>query len=232
MSESMKFGLEEMLDAGDLLVRTGQWLQRHYPKAERIGSQQDEDEVIAALLPEQYGIYVDIGAHHPQECSNTWKLYQRGWRGLLIEPLPDCWGNLLLERREDRLVPVACSNVSSISTLRLCRSISSLEPEWKSEATEAMPVRTAPLSKILSLYKDHDWSKTRLCSIDVEGHERQVLEGFPWSYFKPKVIVIEYRDYNPVEAGNDVSGNWMKILLKQGYAMQHQNSLNQIWVSK
>lgn len=34
------------------------------------------------------GTYVDIGANHPTELSNTKKFYDAGWRGVTVEPNP------------------------------------------------------------------------------------------------------------------------------------------------
>ena len=64
------------------------YLECNVPTITRDGSQFDEDEILAGLLPEEFGVYVDIGAFDPVECSNTWQFYKRGWRGLLVEPLP------------------------------------------------------------------------------------------------------------------------------------------------
>lgn len=52
-----------------------------------MSSQFEEDGIIAELLPQRCGVYVDIGAYHPISDSNTYALYQRGWHGLAIDPL-------------------------------------------------------------------------------------------------------------------------------------------------
>lgn len=45
-----------------------------------------EDRVIDNLLGGiQQGFYVDIGCNMPIGCSNTWKLYLRGWGGIAID---------------------------------------------------------------------------------------------------------------------------------------------------
>lgn len=220
---------EEYVSAGTALLMLGRWLQKSYPAAMTVGSQYEEDKILQDLLPGP-GIYVDIGAHRPKECSNTWKLYQRGWRGLLIEPLPECWGDLLLERREDRLCPMAASNTPGFASLRVCQSVSSLRGDWPIAPDGVIPVRTDMLKNILAGYRDHDWTKTRLCSIDVEGHEKEVLEGFDWKTFRPEVIVIEYRDYDPEKPGKDVSHMWRDYLLGNGYKIHHTTGINQIWV--
>ena len=48
-------------------------------------------------------------------------------------------------------------------------------------------------SNLNSKYKDSTFD---LLSIDVEGHELEVLKGFDLTKFSPKVIVIEYLDLN------------------------------------
>jgi FkbM family methyltransferase len=223
---------EEYVKAGQALIQLGRWLQKCHPTPERAGSQFDEDKILAGLLPGQKGIYVDVGANHSSECSNTWQFYKRGWRGLLIEPFPDSWQDLLINRREDRLCPLAASNEEGFASLRSCRSVSSLRSDWRIDDVGVIPTRTAALKTILNSYKDHDWRKTDLCSIDVEGYEKEVLEGIDWNAFRPKVFVIEYREYDEKGVGRDSSGNWLSILQDQRYNLVHQNSLNQIWQRK
>lgn len=48
-------------------------------------SQFGEQEILLAELPEQ-GSYLEIGAHQPIKCSNTYALYRRGWRGWCVDP--------------------------------------------------------------------------------------------------------------------------------------------------
>lgn len=33
-------------------------------------------------------MYVEVGANEPVNLSQTWHLEQKGWHGLLIEPIP------------------------------------------------------------------------------------------------------------------------------------------------
>ncbi len=36
-----------------------------------------------------HGFFVDVGAFHPTDISNTSCLAERGWSGLLIDPIPE-----------------------------------------------------------------------------------------------------------------------------------------------
>src|SRR5215212_1634234 len=52
-------------------------------------SQSGEDIIIDALFENFKGkekTYLDIGANDPVICNNTYLLYKKGWRGVLVEP--------------------------------------------------------------------------------------------------------------------------------------------------
>ena len=70
---------------------------------------------IESLLTEQFfghaakGYFVEVGAHDPRIGSQTWRLEQAGWAGVLVEPQPDLAEQLRRYRRA-RVFAVACSS--------------------------------------------------------------------------------------------------------------------------
>ena len=49
-------------------------------------SQGNEEKILSEIFKnQQYGYYIDIGAHHPFRYSNTAMLYRKGWSGINIE---------------------------------------------------------------------------------------------------------------------------------------------------
>ena len=103
--------------------------EQHGPQ---FGSQDGEDGIIASLVPPlpYKGTYVDVGAGHPHECSNTWQLYRIGWSGLIIEPNPHFWPKLRLERPRDDLVCSACGSETGRKSMKMLYSVSSLREDW------------------------------------------------------------------------------------------------------
>jgi hypothetical protein len=57
-------------------------------------SQYNEEAFILANTPAM-GSFLDVGAFHPVTFSNTRALYERGWSGVLIEPSPGPFLQLL-----------------------------------------------------------------------------------------------------------------------------------------
>lgn len=213
-------------EAAEALRTLGRRMQRLYPKAERVGPQFDELEVLNKLLPYNTGRYIDIGASWSKECSNSWPFYERGWDGLLIEPLQETWASLLADRPRDKLCPFACSDVDGFAQMRVCRSMSSLKEEWPIDATEVVPVRTMTLESILERYPG--FRAPQLLSVDVEGMEAAVFRGIDWITFTPSVIVVEWCSPD----GTDTSQEWRPILEANDYESVFKNQLNEIFKLK
>ena len=72
-------------------------------------SQTGEDRIIHALLGNKPGFYIDVGCNHPQQCSNTFELYKRGWKGINI----DANANLINEQKSLRVADISiCAAIS------------------------------------------------------------------------------------------------------------------------
>lgn len=63
-------------------------------------SQNNEQEVLLSFLPKT-GRFLDIGAFHPTQLSNTRALYEMGWSGVMVEPSPGPMISLLREYGND-----------------------------------------------------------------------------------------------------------------------------------
>lgn len=58
-------------------------------------SQNGEDGLILDFFGATKGCFLDIGAWHPTDLSNTRRLVEAGWSGVLIEPSPQAFMALL-----------------------------------------------------------------------------------------------------------------------------------------
>jgi FkbM family methyltransferase len=159
-----------------------------------IFSQDSEAELKRAffqLLPDGY--FVEVGANHPINGSQTIDLEQRGWAGVLVEPQPDL-ADELRRHRSAKVFAEACSsrrNTGTCMTLHLAGGHSSLDrklnlAEVKPHGAIEVPART--LNEILM---EAGAPRIDFISIDVEGHELDVLDGFDLARWKPRLILIE-----------------------------------------
>lgn len=141
------------------------------------------------------GFFVEVGANDPQALSQTWHLEQRGWTGVLVEPQPELADRLRALRPQSRVFAVACStpaNAGKAMTLHLAGIHSSLDPllnisTERPEGTIEVPIRT--LDQVLA--DAGAPTPIDFVSVDVEGLEIEVLEGFDLDRWRPRLLLIE-----------------------------------------
>jgi FkbM family methyltransferase len=140
------------------------------------------------------GFFVDVGANQPQTGSQTWALEQRGWSGVLVEPQPDLADALRLERRA-KVYAVACSspaNAGKTLQLHLAGVHSSLSPHFYAAGMERKGSIDVPVMTLDQILNDAQApAPIDFLSIDVEGHEMDVLSGFDLARWRPRLILVE-----------------------------------------
>ena len=221
---------DQISGIANLLGSFANWQNRTYTRPEPYGSQDGEDAIIAELFPDvTNGVYVDIGAGDPVSCSNTYQLWERGWRGLLVEPRKDAVYDLCSRRWGDVVYPVAASNMDGWNRLRIQGSVSSMLADWNIEEQTTAWCKIETMRSILEKFPAIR-DACKLCSIDVEGHEREVLEGIDWATFRPRVIVVEFIIYGVAPPHHDATEKWEPLLLANGYRPIRRTNLNAFYL--
>ena len=166
-------------------------------------SQEGEDLILERFFENQnYGFFVDIGAHHPQRFSNTYLLYKKGWRGINIDPMPGIMNLFNKLRPEDINIEVGISQIESklkyyIFNDSALNTFSEKEALLKSKINpnkyfivETKIINTFPLKTILDKFINNNVN-IDMMSIDVEGLDLEVLSSNDWSKYRPKLILVE-----------------------------------------
>lgn len=195
-----------------------------------------EDVILQRVLADvENGCYVDVGAAHPVLDSNTFALYEKGWRGIAVEPLAygEYWNE---ERIEDVFVSCALGAKPGETTFHIYRDAlqistgsSATVGHWRGGGKAPDEAITVPVVTLDSLLDEHLGGRAlHLLAIDVEGMEKDVLEGLDLRKYRPWVVVVEAtRPGTPVP---DHEG-WEPILLAAGYSMVYRDGLNRFYLS-
>lgn len=180
------------------------------------------------------GFYVDIGAQHPVNDSVTKAFYDKGWSGINIEPDPAWFPVLRDQRPRDINLNLAVSNRSD-TALFWCvnqTGLSTLDPalalshEEKGLQVHKIEVEVRPLFPILQAHVDGD---IHFLKIDVEGHEREVLESCDFGKVRPWIVVVEATAPNSTTACYQT---WEPILTTRNYACVHFDGLNRYYLAE
>jgi len=151
-------------------------------------------QLVATFFGDIEGFFVEVGANEPRERSQTWHLERAGWTGILVEPQPDL-ANKLRAMRSAKVFAVACSsprNAGHPLPLHVAGPLSSLDRERMAPGVMPETVIQVPIRTLDSVLEEAGApAHFDFLSIDVEGHEIEVLRGFDIAHWRPRLILLE-----------------------------------------
>jgi FkbM family methyltransferase len=166
-------------------------------------SQFGEDRLLASIFASTgKGLCIEVGANDGINDSTTYYFEQQGWDCLLVEPNPELCRAIRSVRRA-RVFECAASAAEGSATLYVAEGaerahgVSSLGVDEHAArrisdfgfVARPLQVPTRRLDDILE-----EAGVTRspdFITIDVEGHELEVLKGFSIDRWKPLIIIAE-----------------------------------------
>lgn len=192
------------------------------------------------------GYFIEVGAYDGVTLSNTFFLEQMGWSGLLVEPILPLCQKAAAARPRSRVIHAACSKRGSHGTAKFTVAqnvpvLSFLQADQehiercKREGAQLVEIEVPVLTLDDILLNERrnrapfgtpwvpkvGW-RVDLVSIDTEGCELDVLDGFDLGRFRPRILVIE----NDRPAGAAIEEH----LSTRGYRKFHRQKINDFYV--
>ena len=144
------------------------------------------------------GIYLDVGCFHPFIGNNTYKLFEKGWNGINIDLDFHTIDLFNYFRKNDSNINIGVSDKTGNQDLYFFHNraaINTLSQLRGKNFKEVKKIKADTLNNIIETTKFKD-CKIDFLSIDVEGHEIEVLKGFDFKKYCPDLIVVEYLEPN------------------------------------
>lgn len=188
-----------------------------------------------ALSGEGPGFYVDVGGGHPVADNVSLWFYERGWRGIVVEPQSAAASLYAKVRPRDvvyeGLVGRAdgTAELHAFDRLHGLSTIVGAQAEASRRHGDSYRTLSLPMLSLASLLERHGVKRIDFLKIDVEGAEADVIAGNDWSRFRPKVVVAEAID----PATNAPSyAAWEADLIAAGYRFRLDDTLNRFYVAE
>lgn len=181
------------------------------------------------FIKQEKGFFIDIGCHDPFRYSNTQALYKKGWNGINIDANPDVIIKFNKYRKRDTNICALISNITNQQ--EYCyyndhalngihdnkRKDFLINKGYKILKTET--INTTTLNEVIEKSK---YRVIDLLSIDVEGHEMEVLKSINLHMYPVELIIVE-------ENGNE---NELRTFLKNKYSLIEKIDRNLVFKKK
>ena len=167
-------------------------------------SMDGEDLFIDNFFKNKRGLYVDVGAYHPLELSNTYLLHKRKWEGINIDINSlsieyfnflrpnDINLNLGVTKKNSTKTIYFQKKKSPLNTLNLTHAKKIFSNKFKKKKIKTKTLTTI-LDKTRFKGKEIDF-----LNIDTEGNDLEVLQSLDFKKYIPKLICVELIDhFNP-----------------------------------
>lgn len=190
-------------------------------------AQYNEDIILLALLHDiEKGFYVDVGANYPVVDSVTKLFYEKGWRGINIEPIPALFKQLQKERPADINLQVGvgekAGELQFYENVHIPGHSSFSRSEAEHADSEDLKVYSVKIKTLEEIFKANSVKEIHFLKIDVEGFEEQVIRGNDWKHYRPMIVCIE---------ANHRKTAWQDVLLESNYRLFITDGLNEYYIA-
>ena len=209
-------------------------------------SQCGEDKIIEFLLSymgeKNIGVsYLDIGCNDYRNLSNSYALYKKGVRGVLIDANPIYIDEIKTYRPEDVVLNCGVGAKSSekmIFYILNTPGLSSFNLETIKEAQKQTPwieivdeieVSVYTLDEI---YEKYFASVPTIVSLDVEGLEMDILKSTNFEKYRPYIFIIETIEYREKISVTNKRNDIINLMSENDYIEYAFTGVNSIFIDK
>jgi len=205
-------------------------------------SQQGEDlvlESICEFLRITNPSYLDVGAADPIQDNNTYLFYQKGCRGVLVEPNPSFCRRIEAARPGDKVLNIGVGvsdqdqadyymiggrdgmYLNSFSKKQVDDIVARSEGLRFVEKTIKMP-----LVNINKIMQEQFHGAPSLLCIDTEGLDLDILKTLDFARFRPAILCVETLKIGTTECETEI----LDLMRAKDYVVRGGTFVNTIFV--
>jgi FkbM family methyltransferase len=175
--------------------------------------------------------YVELGCNHPTSLSNTYLLYQMGWRGVCVDANQAMIDAFRRARPKDMAICACIGDAPGRVSFSITKDpalshVSSAEIVHERAGEEVKRV-TLDVKTVQELLEENRVpERFGLLSIDLEGFDMAALRSFDIRRWRPFLILIEIHKLDLEQCGNH---EIVVYLRESGYKLIAYNMTNALF---
>jgi FkbM family methyltransferase len=192
------------------------------------------------------GFFVEVGAFDGESFSNSSCLADRGWAGLMFEPVP-AFAQQCRRRHatnaDVHVVEVAVGADDGEMALYVADALTTADAEllevyrsidWARAALADVVEICVQRRRLDDLLTEHNAEPAfDLLVIDVEGGEQAVFDGFDLSRWRPTMLIVELSDTHPDLQPTALPDRRLAVwIADQGYCVVYRDQINAVFVRR
>lgn len=187
-----------------------------------------------ALKHVENGFYIDVGANDPTLYSVTRAFYDKGWRGVNLEPVAKFFNRLAAQRPRDINLQIGAGDVAGSFTFfdipdtGLATSDPAIAKKHQEGGWEVNTI-DIPVLPLADICRSHVRGDIHFLKIDVEGAEKKVLLGMNFKKWRPWLVLIEATAPMSQET---VHQSWEFLLTDSAYEFVYFDGLNRYYIAQ
>ncbi|PZD96383.1 hypothetical protein DNH61_07675 [Paenibacillus sambharensis] len=207
-------------------------------------SQAGEDTILDYIIrvnriPYHEVSYIDLGANHAKNLSNTYHFYAKGGKGVIVEANPDLIPDLTFYRNRDivlnncvdvvegKSIDFYIMNVDGLSTTSYENALEMIEINPELKVIDKKTITTVSYNYIV----DHYLGRVpTILSVDLEGKDMEVLQSIDYESKRPFLIIVEVIDYDTKLAYSTKNTEVKAFMESQGYDEYAFTGINSIFI--
>ena len=204
-------------------------------------AQVGEDIIVESLLFSvgiRFPTYLEIGTNHPKHGNNTYKLYRKGCRGVLVEADPSLIPLIRRVRPKDKILNVGVgekgghSSQFFVFTQSAINTFDPKEAEIRKNQGETLKcVVDVPIQTINSILSENFKTVPDFLSLDIEGLDLSVLKTLDVYAYPIPIICVETCLFSQTHI-KDTDTEIISFMESVGYFVYATTYINTIFVNK
>jgi FkbM family methyltransferase len=140
------------------------------------------------------GTYIDVGIGDIAKGSVTRAFYERGWRGINVEPLESHFEAIARERPLDINLSLIVLGRAGYGQLFVAHnkatSSAELASQWRAQGINVQQVKR-PCTTLTEICVQHVTGPIHILRLHAEGCEIEILQAMNFTRFRPWIVLIQ-----------------------------------------